>query len=422
MLLIKPALLVGREYFYFTLLLLAFLGVSLSFEYYHFSKLTAFDDAVVEVSVLKHYEKVQGGERYEVLKLVTDDGAKFYMTSTAPLKVLAGYRAKVWLLTKYVSFFEYMKGFAVKGKVTSVSRVKSDAFRLGDILGEIHQDDEVSQLYGALFLALPLSNALQEQFSRLGVSHLLAISGFHLGVLTFVIIGLLYFPYTKLQMYYFPYRHRSRDLFIIAATILGIYLYFLGDVASLLRAYAMLLVGYLLHDRGLKVLSLQTLVLTVVLLLALMPRLLFSLGFWLSVSGVYAIFLYLHYYKTQSKYVSFILVPLWVYVVMTPVSLVVFGNYSLLHPLSTIWSILFTIFYPLALFIHLLGIGTLFDGFLMAFIHYEMPIILLSWSPYWLFPYGFLALSAFYHRWIFWFFTVVAFGVSITAIYEVAQT
>ena len=420
MIIIKPSLLVGREYLYFLLLSFSLLILSLALEFYHYSKLTQFDDAVIEVNVLKHYTKSRNGKKYNVLKLQTEEGAKFYITSKSPLKELVGYKSKVWVKTKYIGFFEYIKGFVAKGSVISVSRSKANTFQLGDELRDIHKDQEVSQIYGALFFALPLTAALQERFSMLGVSHLLAISGFHLGVLSFILFFLLGYPYTQLQKYFFPYRHRNRDLFLLVALILGAYLLFLGDVASLLRAYAMLLVGYALHDRGMKIVSMQTLFITLVLLLSLWPRLMFSMGFWLSVSGVYFIFLYLRYFSELSKHVSFIAVPIWVYLMMTPIALVLFGNYSLYHPLSIVWSILFTLFYPLVLFLHLIGYGYGIDGVLHFFLVTELEGERFTLSAFWLIPYGLLALGALSTKSVLYLLLLVAFGVSVTAVYQVA--
>ena len=400
--------------------MLLFLSFSLSIEFYHYSKLTQFEDAIVEVDVLKHYAKSSEGKRYDVLKLQTEEGAKFYITSKSPLKELVGYSARVWVLTKYISFYDYVKGFATKGSVISLSRGKADVFRLGDTLGTLHEDQEVSQIYGALFFALPLSSSLQERFSMLGVSHLLAISGFHLGVLSFILFSLLRFPYIQMQKHFFPYRHRNRDLFLLVALILGVYLLFLGDVASLLRAYVMLLVGYVLHDRGMKIVSMQTLFMTIVLLLSLWPRLFFAMGFWLSVSGVYFIFLYLRYFSELPKSITFVAVPAWVYLMMTPIALVLFGNYSLYHPLSILWSILFTLFYPLALFLHLVGYGESLDGLLHFFLVQDLNGENFTFALFWLIPYGVLALSALYTKKILYLLLFVAFGVSIAAVYEVA--
>ena len=47
---------------------------------------------------------------------------------------------------------------------------------------------------------------------------------------------------------------------------------------------------------------------------------------------------------------------------MLPYSLTIFGNFSLSHPLSIAYSVLFTLFYPLALFLHFIGYGGLLDG------------------------------------------------------------
>jgi len=130
----------------------------------------------------------------------------------------------------------------------------------------------------------------------------------------------------------------------------------------------MLLIGFVLYDRGIKIISMQTLLLTVILLLAFFPKLIFALGFWLSVSGVFYIFLFLLYFKHLSKIKQFILMPFWVYIMMLPFSLVIFGGFSIYHPLSIIWTTLFTIFYPLSIFLHLIGFGNLLDGILESFI------------------------------------------------------
>jgi competence protein ComEC len=172
-----------------------------------------------------------------------------------------------------------------------------------------------------------------------------------------------------LQDRYFPYRNSKRDLFIVVAVSLLGYLLFLDSPDSLLRAFAMLIIGFILYDRGIKIVSMQTLLLSVMLLLALFPRLLFGIGFWLSVSGVFYIFLFLIHFKHLSKIWQFILVPFWVYILMLPFSLAIFSNFSIYHPLSIIWTSLFTIFYPLSIFLHVIGFENLFDGVLESFIN-----------------------------------------------------
>ena len=420
MLLTKPSLLQGREYLYFALALVFPLLISLSFQYNNYTKLTEFDDAVIEVTVLKHYEKERGTKRYSVLKLRAYAGSDFYITSDAPLKELQGYRAKVWIKTKYLSFLEYLKGFVTKGYVISISQDRVPTAAMGKVLERLHPNKAIAEVYGALFFALPLSASLQEHFSALGISHLLAISGFHLGVLSFLLIFLFRYPYILLQQHYFAYRNRDRDLFILNAIILGLYLLFLGEVTSLMRAYVMMVVGYFLYDRGMKVISMQTLFVSVLLLLALWPKMLFSLGFWLSVSGVYSIFLYLHYFEKTAWYINVWAVPVWVYLLMTPIALVLFGTYSLYHPLSILWTVLFTVFYPIALILHLFGWGALMDSALKYLIMHPIPVEKFDVSIGWLVAYLFLALAARYNTKGMLLLFCVAFGVSIAAIYKIA--
>ena len=59
----------------------------------------------------------------------------------------------------------------------------------------------------------------------------------------------------------------------------------------------MIVVGYWLYDRGIKIVSFQTLMIAVGLLLPFFPRLFFSLSFWFSTFGVLSIFIFVRYYE-----------------------------------------------------------------------------------------------------------------------------
>ncbi len=231
-----------------------------------------------------------------------------------------------------------------------------------------HQDPLSGELFAALFSASPISKELRERLSTLGLSHLLAISGFHLGIISALLYFLLKYPYQLLQERYFPYRSAHRDLFGIVLLFLSGYLYFLGTIPSLLRAFVMLIIGFILYDRGIKVLSMQTLLLTIALLIAWMPSLLFSMGFWLSIIGVFYIFLYLIHFKSKKALYNFIGLSIWVYLMMLPISLYLFGSFSLYHPLSVVVTLLFLPFYIISALLHLLSQGDLFDTLLRYYL------------------------------------------------------
>ncbi|MDA3907719.1 MAG: ComEC/Rec2 family competence protein [Sulfurimonas sp.] len=353
-----------KEFLSFFLLALFILAYSLLINFQNYKNLTRFDSYIINATVLKQYAKTKDSRSYQVLKLKTDSGLAFYTGAKDSFADVKGKELTLKIYAGEVSFYEYLTTFYAYSKVQNISEVKTLKQGLNSYIASQHKSEHITNIYQALFSATPLNKDLQTTFSTLGVSHLLAISGFHLGVLSGLLFFLIRPLYNFFQNRYFPYRNSKSDIFLIVAFSLLLYLNFLDSPPSLLRAFGMLVVGFVLYDRGIKIISMQTLLLTVILLLVIFPSLLFSLGFWLSISGVFYIFLFLIHFKHLSKIWQFILIPFWVYILMLPFSLVIFGNFSIYHPLSIIWTTLFTLFYPLSIFLHLIGQGDLFDGVL----------------------------------------------------------
>lgn len=196
------------------------------------------------------------------------------------------------------------------------------------------------------------------------MNHLLAISGFHLGVLSGVLFFAFRLLYRPLQTRYFPYRHGNRDIAIVVFAFLFVYLIFLNLVPSLLRAFAMSVFAYILYDRGVKILSFSSLFIVVFFLIALWPKLLFSVGFWFSVAGVFYIFLFLHHMKELRAWQSFVLLNIWVFTAMLPLVHYFYGTFSLHQLASPLLTMLFILFYPIELFLHLIGKGDVLDSVL----------------------------------------------------------
>lgn len=358
---------------------------------------------------------------YQVLKLKSDSGLSFYTIAPKNLDSIKGKRVEMEIWAGSISFYEYLRTFFAYGKILAVYEEDSLREKVALKIASQHQDTNISHIYNALFLAKPLERDLQTHFSSLGISHLIAISGFHLGVLSGVLFFLLRLPYRFLQEHYFPFRSASRDSFIIIAFVLLIYMLFLETPPSLLRAFGMLIVGFVLYDRGIEIVSMQTLFVTLLLLLALFPILLFSLGFWLSGFGVFYIFLFLIHFRHLSYWRQFFLLPIWVYLMMLPFSLAIFGSFSLLHPLSILWTELFVIFYPLSLFLHLVGFGDLLDFALHVLLELapnasstKLPMPLLGVAI-------FLSLLSIFKRRTLYVLLLFCSGIFIYFIYDVAE-
>lgn len=362
-----------RDLFLFLLGSCFILFFSLLIEYQNYQKFTRFDSQIVEATVLKQYEKTSTSstkrpKTYQVLKMKSHEGLTFYTSAKKSLEDIKNKKVRLELYAGKISFYEFMTTFYAYSRVKHIYQTPTSKQELNSYIASFHPNSEIANIYQALYTATPLSKELQSTFSNLGVSHLLAISGFHLGVLSALLFFLIKPIYSFAQNRYFPYRNSKLDIFLIVSFVLLSYLLFLDSPPSLLRAFGMLIVGFVLYDRGIKIISMQTLFLTVLLLLVIFPRLVFALGFWLSVSGVFYIFLFLIHFKEMNKICQFILIPFWVYILMLPFSLAIFGNFSIYHPLSILLTTLFTLFYPLSIFLHVAGFGDLFDGVLQSLI------------------------------------------------------
>ncbi|QOY51664.1 ComEC/Rec2 family competence protein [Candidatus Sulfurimonas baltica] len=415
-----------REFLLFLLTCTFILFYSLLIEYQNYKQLNRFDSQIVSATVLKQYEKIKDSKTFQVLKLKSEEGFTFYSSAKKSFEHVEGKKLKLVIFAGEISFYEYLTSFYAHSKVKYIDVTPTLKDKLNTYISSVHhtgnsfgEDKNIANIYQALYTATPLNKELQSTFSTLGVSHLLAISGFHLGVLSALLFFLIKPVYSYFQNKYFPYRNSKFDIFFIVALMLLAYLLFLDSPPSLLRAFAMLVIGFVLYDRGIKIVSMQTLLLTVILLLSFFPKLVFALGFWLSVSGVFYIFLFLIHFKDLNKIWQFILVPFWVYLLMVPFSLTIFGNFSIYHPLSIVWTTLFTLFYPLSIFLHVVGYGDLFDNLLQSLIflgqeglHVELSYKLLALHVT-------FSIISVYRKSFLWLLLVFSLFVFIYAVYHI---
>ena len=353
----------SKEFVWFSSFLVLLLLVHLAFKYYTYQTFISKPFYYTYAKVITSYEKSKEGRRYQVLKLRGEDGSVFYTTTHRK----EGFSNKILRLqmfpNKGISFKDYLGTYYVKSRIKKVQNLPG-TFKntLLQKVASQHQNSALQSFYNAVFFATPIEKALRKKISMLGVSHLVALSGFHLGILWGLVYGLLLLVYRPIQQKFFPYRHALFDVGFVAMICLGAYLWFVDFPPSLVRSYAMVLVGWLVLLAGIELLSFTFLVTIILILVVLFPNLLVSLSFWLSVAGVFYIFLLLQYTKTCNKWaISLLFIPFGIFILMLPIVHTLFGvttHYQLLSPLL---SLLFIPFYPVAMLLHLLGMGDLFD-------------------------------------------------------------
>jgi competence protein ComEC len=356
-----------KEYLLFGVLIFLIFTSSLFLKYIEFQKFTKFDISTQKVFVEQQYWKK---DKF-ILKLRTENGFRFYTSSKEKIINLQGFLINIDIkIYKSFTFFQYLSGTFLFTKNISIASGIENRYKITEYFKKIHQNEKIAELYSTLFLATPISKNLREDLGKLGVSHLAVLSGFHTGFIIGFIFMLSYIFYKPIHKYFMPYRNLVKDTAIFSIFVITGYLIFLGNPPSFLRAVSMFLISFLIFDRNLLKSKFEVLFLAVIILIAFQPTLIFSLGFWFSVSGVFYILLYLKYIKLPI-WIDIFLINLWVFLAMLPIVHFIFPIFYFAQLLSPIWTILFSIFYPISAVLHIVGYPALFDEVLSNFLNCE---------------------------------------------------
>ncbi|MCG3710300.1 ComEC/Rec2 family competence protein [Aliarcobacter butzleri] len=328
------------------------------------------DEEVFEtkVEVLNIYEK----DDKDILKLKSSN-FEFFTNMPKNEEIKRFDLLNILIVSRNIDFIDYLKGFYTK-TIYFDELQKEQTFK-DKIIKNIennHQDEKIIELFNALFLAVPVSKELRDVITAYGIAHVVALSGFHLVVLSFVIYWILYFPYKFFQDRYFPYRNRKLDILLITIAILFYYLILTDIVPSLLRAFVMFCLGIYLLRSNIKILSYMTLFYTFLIVIAFYPKYIFSIGFWFSIFAVFYIYLFIQYFKNYNKWLLFIFFNIWMFLIFNPIVHYYFPQTSYEQFYSIPITIFFNFFYPAEIFAHIFGFSDYFDEYLKIFIEYKI--------------------------------------------------
>lgn len=376
-----------KEYLWCGVFLSLLLAINLYLEYLNYQKLDFSKPTSLNAQILLQYPKTKDQKTYFVLKLQSK-GMIFYTTIKEPLKNLQYRHAQFFGKIKSCSFLESLKSCFFQTYSFSLTRKHNFKSRLRHFIDSAHSNALVGNLYRALFIGDSLNKDLRDRANVLGINHLLAISGFHLGILSASVYFLFSLFYTPLQKRYFPYRNAFYDIGVLVWVFLLGYLLLLDFLPSFFRAFLMGLLGFLACFFGVRLLSFKLLVLACCIAIALLPKLLFSVGFLFSVCGVWYIFLFLKHTQAFFKTPSFLMrsfqaiaLSVLVFLNMLIVAHAFFPMFSPYQLFSIPLGLIFIVFFPLSLFLHAVGLGSLLDNVLSMPL--TIPTISVS-SPLWL--------------------------------------
>ncbi|GAA8273405.1 ComEC/Rec2 family competence protein [Helicobacter pylori] len=376
-----------KEYLLCGVILSLLLALNLYLEYLNYQKLDFSKPTSLNAQILLQYPKTKDQKTYFVLKLQSK-GMIFYSTIKEPLKNLQYRYAQFFGKIKPCSFLESLKSCFFQTYSFSLTRKQDFKSHVRHFIDSAHSSALVGNLYRALFIGDSLNKDLRDRANALGINHLLAISGFHLGILSASVYFLFSLFYTPLQKRYFPYRNAFYDIGVLVWVFLLGYLLLLDFLPSFFRAFLMGLLGFLACFFGVRLLSFKLLILACCIAIALLPKLLFSVGFLLSVCGVWYIFLFLKHTQAFFKTSSFLMrsfqaisLSTLVFLNMLIIAHAFFPMFSPYQLFSIPLGLIFIVFFPLSLFLHAVGLGSLLDSILNMPL--TIPTISVS-SPLWL--------------------------------------
>jgi competence protein ComEC len=349
--------------------------------------------------VANQYKK----KNYYVLK-IKSKSLNFYTINRDNLKNLLNENIAIKIFTKNVSFKDYLFGFFAP----SFDLKLKDVNFFEKYLEKQHKNKNLINLYKALYFGKSIDYKTRQKLSTLGISHLFALSGLHLGFLSGILFLILSPFYKFFQTRFFPYRNRYFDLGIVIFVIEFLYLYFTDFPPSLLRAFVMEVVIFIslvyLEKEPVKIL-----IFTFFISLIIFFEKVFSMGYFLSFIGVYYIFLFFKYFKMN--FVNTLILSFYMYLMMFAIGHFFFYNFNYYQLLSPFINILFSLFYPVSIFLHIIGVGDLFDNLIKFYLNLGEKYYYVKINAFIFFPFLLLSFTAYYRKWAFYGINAIALSI-----------
>lgn len=371
------ALFSPRQWVVAYLVLFGLLCARIGLDYYQFRALPFEQPSEIEALVQAQYTKTKNDKSYFVLKL-RHNSHTLYTTSKEDLKLLQGRSVRLYgKMGKDCNFVKYLQSCFFMSFSIALLPHKQASTPLKEAIYKQHTNPIHASLFSTLFFATPLDKAWRDVSNKLGLAHIFAISGFHLGIISFVLFALLAPLYRIMQRRYFSYRNEIYDLGLLVLLALFGYLLVLDFTPSFLRAFVMASVVFILYVSGLQILSFAMLLFVGVLCVVLFPSVAFNRGFILSMAGVFYIFLFVRYASKPSSWRSLCVQILGlncaVFLSIAPIVHCFFPYFSPYQLVSIPVSIAFVVIFPLAVLLHSVGYGGIFDGVLDSVLAAQIP-------------------------------------------------
>lgn len=383
--------------------------VNLSIEYSKYLDLTYEEIFETKAEVINIYQKTN----HDILR-VKADNFEFFTNISKEEGLKKTDLLNITFISKNLSFLDYLKSFYTTTLYFDfLPKEENFKDKIIKKIEQNHAEPLIKELFLAMFLATPISVELRNICTNYAITHLIALSGFHLVAITFLIYWSLYFPYSYFHTRFFPYRNKKYDLLLVSMLFLFYYLILTNIVPSLLRAFVMSVLGIFLLRSNIKIVSFETLFFASLISLSLFPNFLFSIGFWFSVIAVLYIFLFLKYFENLNKYLQIFFFNIWMFLVFNPIIHYFFPQTAYEQFISIILSIFFAPFFIFEVFAHIFDFATFFDDYINTFLNYEIASFDFKTNLYFLLFYILLSFLSIFYKYAFYLLNLsfVAFNI-----------
>lgn len=200
-----------------------------------------------------------------------------------------------YLLGKGIRHYAYAKAMRVKKQDPSLKgKIKEYQQSLSEKIGRQIEDTVLASLAQAMFLGdkRNLTKESRAIFASAGLSHMLAISGMHVGII-FICLNLLLLPLNLMQ-------HGKRIKYLILLVFLFLYMLLTGSSPAVVRAVLMLATVLVCRIANQKYSLLNLLALSGWIQMLYDPEVVFQVGFQLSYVAVFGLLTFMPVYQAYT--------------------------------------------------------------------------------------------------------------------------
>ena len=244
-------------------------------------------------------------------------------------------------------------------KIGESKNLKRDFHKFVENVFDTSLSNENSDIMKRIFLANNYDIDFENNIREIGLSHILAVSGLHIGIIYLILSKILII---------LPIKRLFREIIILFFIFL--YAYLIGNPASVLRAEIFLFISIFSSLYGKVKDRLNDLLLTIFVILLINPYMIFDVGLYLSAFSVFGIIEILPYFSKKRD--GFVLKSLKltfsIMLIILPIILYTFGKFSIITFFSNlVLTPIFVICIVISFFILLFGFLSIKIGVFLGF-------------------------------------------------------